>query len=155
MIERAKFHKIVRNSNESRKEFNLRVCQQGAQCEFKNHLEEQLRDRLVAGINNPEIERKLLQEPKLTYTKAKEIIMENDRINSVLSSSSQVLQTQYQQSYRQPRSHEHQPFNKFNKKPISTRSNSQFKRTWRQMLISDQAADFEIFPVVNVAKQKT
>ena len=55
MIERDKFHKNVRNSNESLKEFNLRVCQQGAQCKFKNHLGEQLRYRLMAGINNHEI----------------------------------------------------------------------------------------------------
>ena len=47
MIERAKFHKIVRNSNKKLKEFSLRVHQQGAKCDFQGQLEEQLRYRKI------------------------------------------------------------------------------------------------------------
>ena len=42
-------------------------------CNFGNTLEEMIRDRLVCGINNRAIQKRLLVEPKLTYVKAVEI----------------------------------------------------------------------------------
>ena len=42
-------------------------------CEFGANLEEQLRDQLVVGIRIEAIQRRLLSEKDLTYTKAREI----------------------------------------------------------------------------------
>lgn len=43
-------------------------------CEFSDHLEEALRDRLVCGMHNQGILKQLLAESELTYTKAVEVV---------------------------------------------------------------------------------
>jgi len=128
-MERAKFNKIVRNSNESLKAFLLRVQQQSAKCNFGAELKTQLRDRLVAGINLPKLERKFLAEKALTYEKVKEIIEAHHDILSVVpdetvlfykkqscasnSSPQEVLFNKKQKSFmdkaRQKSSTEHKP----------------------------------------------
>ena len=42
-------------------------------CNFGNTLGDMLRDRLVCGINDPRIQRRLLAEPTLSYVKALEL----------------------------------------------------------------------------------
>ena len=42
-------------------------------CEFGDTLEDMLRDRLVCGICNDSMQRRLLAEPKLTFKKAYEL----------------------------------------------------------------------------------
>ena len=42
-------------------------------CKFGDNLNEMLRDRLVCGINNEQLQRWLLAEPNLTFAKAMEI----------------------------------------------------------------------------------
>ena len=125
MIERSKFHKIVCNSNETFKEFSLRVQQQGAKCEFQNTLNDQLRDRLVAGINDIEVEKKLLQELNLSYVKAKEIVFDCDKVNSAISAPMQVLQLddspQQQVNFTKPH---HQTSQRF----YNGKRNSNFKQ---------------------------
>ena len=91
MIERSKFHKIQRSNNESLKEFLLRVYQQGTRCDFGGQLEEQLRDRMVVGVNDADIERNLLSQPNLTYKRTKEIIAESEKINAAITTTTQVL----------------------------------------------------------------
>jgi len=98
MVERANFHKMTRKSEESFKEFSLRVHQQAAKCAFDNQLEEQLRDRLVAGINNEEMERKLLGIPDLQYAQTKQLIFEFDKINNAVSCSSPQVLRVYRKS---------------------------------------------------------
>jgi len=100
LVERSKFHKLKRDSNESIKDFSLRVHQASAKCDFKDQLEEQIRDRLVAGINNEELERKLLEDGNLTYQRAKDIIFNFDKVTNAVSSSFQVMKIQEPQRYR-------------------------------------------------------
>ena len=85
----------MRQPDEALRSFLLRLQKQAAKCEFGTELQTQLRDRVVAGINNTEIQRKLLTRPHLTFTEAKHILETWDDINMALSSqgsaSSQVL----------------------------------------------------------------
>lgn len=73
LVERAKFHQMTRSEGESFSKFILRIQQQGARCDFGNQLSDQLRDRLVAGLNHKQEQRKLLAEANLTFERAKEM----------------------------------------------------------------------------------
>ncbi|CAH8495568.1 unnamed protein product [Schistosoma mattheei] len=59
--ERAKFHKMVRQNDQKVREFILELQKQAAKCNFGDQLHVQLRDRLIAGINIPSLERELLK----------------------------------------------------------------------------------------------
>jgi len=80
-VERAKFHKITRQTEEKLKDFLLRLQHQAAKCNFGAQLEIQLRDRVVAGVCLPKVERKLLAEQKLTFQRVKEILENYDNVN--------------------------------------------------------------------------
>ncbi len=45
----------------------------GGHCDYGDQLHDMIRDRLVHGINDTHIQRRLLQEPMLTYKKAQDI----------------------------------------------------------------------------------
>ena len=83
-VERAKFNRICRNTHEPLKSFLLRVQQQAAKCNFGDQLKIQLRDRLVAGLNLPEVERKILAEKNLTYDIVKEIFEAHHNIHTAV-----------------------------------------------------------------------
>lgn len=74
LAEITKFSTLIRSSEESYTDFILRLQQQAAKCNFGDQLKIQLRNRLVAGINNKEIQKKFLAESKLTYDSAKKIL---------------------------------------------------------------------------------
>lgn len=42
-------------------------------CKFGDSLDEMLRDRIVCGVNDSRIQRRLLAEPNLTFTKVLEV----------------------------------------------------------------------------------
>ncbi len=69
LVERAKFHTLVRSAIETLREFVVRIQQQAAKCNFQEHLDVALRDRLVAGINRPELQRMLLSEKDTSLLK--------------------------------------------------------------------------------------
>lgn len=69
--ERAKFHSMIRSEGQDMKDFILSLQAQASLCNFGDQLEIQLRDRIVAGINNPEVQKKLLLIPSLSFSKAK------------------------------------------------------------------------------------
>ena len=72
IVERYRFHTRVRKSDESVAEFVAALRGIARNCEFTD-LEDQLRDRLVVGINIEAVQRRLLAEPKLTFKSAYEI----------------------------------------------------------------------------------
>ncbi len=49
------------------REFVVRIQQQASKCNFQEHLDVALRDRLVAGINRAELQRKLLSEKDTSF----------------------------------------------------------------------------------------
>ena len=70
----AKFHKLVRRSVEGMRDFVLRVQNQVATCNFGAELQTQLRDWLVAGVNDIDVQKQLLREPRLTYQFTKDVL---------------------------------------------------------------------------------
>ncbi len=50
LFERAKFHTMVRSANETVCEFVVGIQQQASKCNFQEHSDVALRDRLVAGV---------------------------------------------------------------------------------------------------------
>lgn len=73
IMERAVFNSMVRHSDQPIRQFIQALQRQASKCDFGSLLEEHLRDRLVTGVNHPEIKRRLLLTENLTYNKAKEI----------------------------------------------------------------------------------
>ena len=74
IVQRFKFHNQFRKSGQSVANFVAELRQLSENCEFGAYLDDMLRDRLVCGINNDSIQRRLLAEtPKLTFKKALEM----------------------------------------------------------------------------------
>ncbi len=94
--ERARFHNLTRRAGETLRSFLLRLQQQAAKCNFGNQLDIQLRDRIVAGVNDPEVQKKLLREQQLTLQIAKRTLEEWDDVNNAIASASNVFYGQKQ-----------------------------------------------------------
>ena len=73
IVERFKFHSRSRAEKESVQEFVAGLRKLTEHCAFNETLEDMIRDRLVCGINDDQIQRRLLAEPKLTLKRAVEI----------------------------------------------------------------------------------
>ncbi|XP_024921034.1 uncharacterized protein K02A2.6-like [Cynoglossus semilaevis] len=75
IVQRFKFHSHFRKAGKSVANFVAELRQLSAHCEFGAVLDDMLRDRLVCGINDDAIQRRLLSEtsPILTFKKALEI----------------------------------------------------------------------------------
>ena len=73
IVQRFKFHSRFRNPGESVATFVSEIRSLAEFCNFGRTLEEMLRDRIVCGISDDTIQRRLLAEPGLTYKKALEI----------------------------------------------------------------------------------
>ena len=75
IVQRYKFNTRMRKSGESVFTYitELKAC--GEHCDYGDQLHDMIRDRLVCGINDTHIQRRLLQEPKLTYKKAQDIAL--------------------------------------------------------------------------------
>ncbi len=70
IVQRYKFNSRVRASNETVASYVAALRQIAEHCEYKDSLNEMLRDRLVCGVNHQGIQRRLLAEKDLTYAKA-------------------------------------------------------------------------------------
>ena len=88
ITEREKFYNIVQKPGESLKSFMLRIQEQATKCNFgdKDTLQTQMRDRIVAGIREPDLKKKLLQDKKLTFKSAKCMLDDWNDINAAVSS---------------------------------------------------------------------
>ena len=74
IVQRYKFHSRFRKPGESIATFVSELRSLAEFCNFEgNQLENQLRDRLVCGVNDDQIQRRLLSEAKLTYKRALEL----------------------------------------------------------------------------------
>ena len=71
--QRFKFHSRFRKQGESVATFVAELRSLAEFCNFKDTLEDMLRDRIVCGINNGAIQKRLLAESTLTYQKALEL----------------------------------------------------------------------------------
>lgn len=73
IVQRFKFNSRFRKQGESVSEFVNELRQISKDCKFEGTLEAMLLDRLVCGINNDAIQRRLLSEDKLEFKKAFEL----------------------------------------------------------------------------------
>ena len=74
-MERFKFHSRNRKEDEGVAMYVAVLLKLSEHCNYGETLPEMLRDRLVCGINNEKIQRRLLAEPDLTLKKAEEIAL--------------------------------------------------------------------------------
>lgn len=70
IVERFKFHWRVRAKEESIAFYVATLRQLSEFCDFKDSLSDMLRDRLVCGVNDERIQRRLLTEAELTFDRA-------------------------------------------------------------------------------------
>ena len=75
IVERFKFHSRSRKPGESVATFIAELRSLAEFCNFGDTLEAMLRDRIVGGINDDAIQKRLLSESALDYTKAVEMAM--------------------------------------------------------------------------------
>ncbi|CAB4030147.1 uncharacterized protein K02A2.6-like, partial [Paramuricea clavata] len=73
IVQRYKFNTRVRRNDESISTFMAELRALSEHCEFGSALDEMLRDRLVCGVNEDRIQRRLLAEPTLDLKRALEI----------------------------------------------------------------------------------
>ena len=73
IVQRFKFNSRTRHSDESVRAYVAELRSLAEHCNYGNTLNAMLRDRLVVGINNDRIQRRLLAEPRLDLTNALDI----------------------------------------------------------------------------------
>ena len=73
VVQRFKFNTRVRQGGESIAKFVAELQQLSEFCELGETLSDMLRDRLVCGIGDTQIQRRLLAEPELTLSQAMEL----------------------------------------------------------------------------------
>ena len=73
IIQRFKFNTRDRRAGESLANYVAELRALGEYCDFGSTIEDMIRDRLVCGINDHGIQRRLLQESNLTYQSAYDI----------------------------------------------------------------------------------
>jgi len=107
--ERATFNTLVRKPDQNIKEFIRLLQKQAAKCNFGTGLEDQLRDRLLAGINDADLQKKMLLDDCLTFAKAKEICETAVSVQNAINEAAPVLLTRHEpvqqrSNFRNPRS---------------------------------------------------
>ena len=75
IVEQFKFHKRIQQEGESVSTFLAEIRKLSEYCNFKENLEESLRDKFVVGIRDDKIQRRLLQERNLSLDKAVELAL--------------------------------------------------------------------------------
>ena len=73
IVERLRFMKRLQLEGKTIQLYNAEFKHLSSTCDFGANLEERLRDQLVVGVRIETIQRRLLAEKDLTYTKAREI----------------------------------------------------------------------------------
>ena len=73
IMERYKFHSRTQQQGESITAFVAELRKLTEFCDFGDTVNDMLRDRFVAGLNNTRIQHRLLAETTLTFTRAQEI----------------------------------------------------------------------------------
>ena len=94
IMERLRFNSRIRKSGESISVFMADLRRIAANCAFEDRLEEMLRDRLVCGVNDTQIQRRLLAEPRLTLDTALGLAQAIEAAAKDSSDVQRVTQTQ-------------------------------------------------------------
>ena len=70
IVQRFNFHMCLQKSNESISDFVAQLRKLSEHCRFGEQLEDMLRDRMVCGCRDKQLQCRLLSEPDLSYDKA-------------------------------------------------------------------------------------
>ena len=89
--ERAYFYNLIRKTEEPLRDFLLRLQRQASKCNFGAELPTQMRDRIISGVNDLELQKRLLQEPGLDFDRAKAILETWEDVNRAVSKPAQVV----------------------------------------------------------------
>lgn len=81
IVERFKFNSRTRAANETVMEYVAALRKLAQHCNYGDALKEMLRDRLVCGVADDRIQRRLLAEPGLTLEKALEVAQATETAN--------------------------------------------------------------------------
>ena len=73
ILQRFYFNSCVQKESESIAQFVAELRRLAVHCEFEGTLEIMLRDRLVCGVRDPQLQKRLLAERQLTFSKALEL----------------------------------------------------------------------------------
>ena len=95
IVQRFKFNSCFRQPGESISTFVAELRSLAEFCNFGSTLNEMLRDRLVCGVNDDSIQRRLLAEEKLTFQKALELAQAQE----TASKNAQALQGSSNQAH--------------------------------------------------------
>ena len=108
IVQRYRFNTRVRAANESVADYVAALRQLTEFCEVEDTVDKMLRDRLVCGINDDRIQRRLLAEPTLDFAKALQIslAMESAAKDSKhLSGGKSPQQVYYGSIVQRPQNH--------------------------------------------------
>ena len=78
IVQRFRFNSRNRHTGESIAAYAAQLRQLAEHCDYGTTLNDMLRDRLVCGVDDLRIQRRLLAEPQLTFDKAFEIAMASE-----------------------------------------------------------------------------
>lgn len=78
IAERCRFNKRTQHEGESVENFIVELKHLARKCNYGDFLQDALRDRLVAGVRNEEIQRALFAEEKLTFESACKIALDRE-----------------------------------------------------------------------------
>ena len=78
IAERFKFHRRNQRAGESIGDYIVALKAAASSCEFTDFLEQALRDRLVCGLSNENIQKRMLAESALDWKKAQELALAMD-----------------------------------------------------------------------------
>ena len=90
MAESFKFHHRSQHEGETVAQYLAELWKFSEQCDFKEYLEEALRDRLVCGLQSEVIQRRLLAEENLTLKKTYDIAHSVETANRQVSTKTAV-----------------------------------------------------------------
>ncbi|CAH8494445.1 unnamed protein product [Schistosoma turkestanicum] len=91
--ERAKFHKMIRQNDQNVKEFIFELQKQAVKCNCGDQLHVQLRDRLIAGINIPSLERELLRMSNCSFQDVRTACINYEALNELDIQSMKISNT--------------------------------------------------------------
>ncbi|VDP68704.1 unnamed protein product [Echinostoma caproni] len=87
----AKFNSVMKAANMPCCDFILQLNEKASKCNYGDRLEEQLCDRLFAGINNISSQRKMLEKKDITFDEARKICEQSDDLCAATNADTPVL----------------------------------------------------------------
>lgn len=79
-VMRMEFNARLQNAKESIHQYLSALQDLASKCDYRNNLDEMLRDQLIRGIRSDECRRRLLGEADLTFANAKAIVIQDETV---------------------------------------------------------------------------